>query len=550
MATPGEPPRITGFLRDLAEARRSQQLEAHLAAVVQSSDDAILSKDADGVITSWNLAAERLHGYPAQEAVGRPVTMLIPDRDEYANIVRELAAGRTLPPYPTRRQRKDGSLVDVAVSISPIRDAVGNSVGAAAIARDFTHRKAAERALRLSEQRYRTLVSQLPETAVYEYDRDLRLVRVEGHLLRRLGVEPGDLTGRTIWELLPADRAERFATYCRLALRGLPQRFEWDGAGHSADVILDVDMVARRDGDAVTGVLVLVRDVSESRRTERDLHVQAQLLDRLDAAVAMDVLRREETLQREVDIEVADGRRVPVLLTSGAVHDESGTVIGFVGVGVDVTPLRRAADELHGARELFESAFQTAPVGMAILDAGGSGPAAVLRVNAALSAMLGAPAAALAGTRFGDLVHPHDADELGAAVARLLCGEQRDVRLTPRLRAADGRTIHAEVGVALVRDRDGAPLHAVALVQDVTRRLEDQAEKEALEARLRQTDKLDGIGRLAGGIAHDFNNLLAVRHGIRERRVAFVDKPFTRASLLRAVRAALDVPRDDRYVGR
>lgn len=118
-----------------------------LAAIVESSDDAILSKDLDGVIESWNRGAERLFGYAAAEAVGRPVTMLIPpDRlFEEPRIIERIKRGERVGHFETVRRRKDGSLVDVSLSVSPVKDADGRIVGAAKIARDITELRRIQR---------------------------------------------------------------------------------------------------------------------------------------------------------------------------------------------------------------------------------------------------------------------------------------------------------------------------------------------------------------------------------------------------------------------
>lgn len=118
----------------------------HYAAIVEFSDDAILSKDLKGVITSWNRGAERLFGYSAEEAVGQSVTILIPpDRqNEEPMILERIHRGERIDHYETVRRRKDGSLLDISLTVSPIRDQTGKIVGASKIARDMTERKRAQ----------------------------------------------------------------------------------------------------------------------------------------------------------------------------------------------------------------------------------------------------------------------------------------------------------------------------------------------------------------------------------------------------------------------
>ena len=137
------------------------QDRALLAAIVESSDDAIISKDLNGIIRTWNRAAERIFGYTAEEAIGQPVSMLAaPGRaDDFVDILDHIRNGKHIEHYQSQRKTKDGRIIDVALTVSPVRDEAGSIIGASKIARDITERKRAERAARESEQR----ASQLAE---------------------------------------------------------------------------------------------------------------------------------------------------------------------------------------------------------------------------------------------------------------------------------------------------------------------------------------------------------------------------------------------------
>ena len=128
------------------EAEAGAEALSRLAAIVSSSDDAIIGKTLDGTITSWNPAAERLYGFGPADVIGRPISILVPsDRpDEVPAILERIRAGDSVRHFETVRQRKDGRRVDVSVSISPVRDASGRITGAAAIARDISERKRLE----------------------------------------------------------------------------------------------------------------------------------------------------------------------------------------------------------------------------------------------------------------------------------------------------------------------------------------------------------------------------------------------------------------------
>jgi len=114
--------------------------DAFLAAVISSSSDAILSKDLNGIITSWNKGAERIFGFSADEAIGKPVTIIFPpDRlDEEPGILARIRRGEMIDHYETVRRRKDGTLVDISLTVSPIKDAHGKIIGASKVARDIT----------------------------------------------------------------------------------------------------------------------------------------------------------------------------------------------------------------------------------------------------------------------------------------------------------------------------------------------------------------------------------------------------------------------------
>jgi len=145
----GRPYAVSGISTDITGLKREEKAQAQLAAIVQSSDDAILSTTLDGVISSWNPGAQKLFGYSAQEALGKPIAMLIPpDRvDEEPEILMRIARGESTDHFETRRVRKDGTHVDVSVNISPLRSYSGELIGASKIARDITERRHAQQKL-------------------------------------------------------------------------------------------------------------------------------------------------------------------------------------------------------------------------------------------------------------------------------------------------------------------------------------------------------------------------------------------------------------------
>jgi len=167
---------VTQSLLDELPALRLQADKAIglLAAIVESTDDAIVSKTLDGIITSWNTSAEQLFGYTASEAVGKHISLIIPvnRRDEETIIIERIKKGERLEHFDTVRVHKDQTLLDISLTVSPVRDASGKIIGASKIAHDIRQRKRIERELRESEERYRTLADAL-DTQVQFRTREL-----------------------------------------------------------------------------------------------------------------------------------------------------------------------------------------------------------------------------------------------------------------------------------------------------------------------------------------------------------------------------------------
>ena len=162
------------MLLDLTDRHRAEETKNHLSAIVESSFDAIVSKDLDTIIKSWNGGAERLFGYTAEEAIGHSVTMLIPDdhQDEEPIIIERIRRGERVETFETVRIRKDGSLVPVSLTISPVRNATGQIVGASKIARDITSARESEHRIRMLmrevnhrvKNQYSVIISMIRET--------------------------------------------------------------------------------------------------------------------------------------------------------------------------------------------------------------------------------------------------------------------------------------------------------------------------------------------------------------------------------------------------
>ena len=175
---------------EITERRRAESAAQLFHAIVDSSDDAIISKNLNGIITSWNGAAQRLFGYTADEIIGRPVTMIIPSdrQEEEPEILARLKRGERVEHFETLRRKKDGTLIDISLTISPVRDGQGNIVGASKIARDITDRKKSEALQKAIEDDLRRANQDLEQfafSASHDLQEPLRTVKIYSELLAK-----------------------------------------------------------------------------------------------------------------------------------------------------------------------------------------------------------------------------------------------------------------------------------------------------------------------------------------------------------------------------
>ena len=225
---------MLGIATDITEKKELQtalrENQDRMVAIVESSDDAIISKDLDGIISTWNRSAEQLFGYSAAEVVGQPITLIIPDelRDEEAYILQCMRSGERIHHCETSRVTKDGRKLRVLLTVSPLTNSSGAIIGASAIVRDISAQKQAEQALRNSEERFRLFMNHSPAVA-WMKDRQGRYIYINETYEKHFGVQLRDRLGKTDFEIYPRSIAEQFAKNDQDALTaGYPVEFTED----------------------------------------------------------------------------------------------------------------------------------------------------------------------------------------------------------------------------------------------------------------------------------------------------------------------------------
>ncbi|HEX7294629.1 MAG TPA: PAS domain S-box protein, partial [Pyrinomonadaceae bacterium] len=268
---------LSVYMRDISERKDAEASRRFLANIVESSDDAIVSKDLNGIISSWNRGAEKLFGYTAEEVIGKPITILIPESrfDEEPGILARIRSGRSVEHYETIRKRKDGTLIDISLTISPIRDESGTIIGASKIARNITEQKRAQEAIL-----FQASLLDAVEEAVIATDLNGKIIYWNSFAEHLYGWASQEVLGADIVEIVPALSSKDHAAIVLEQLR--------EGQSWSGEMILQ-----RRDGSqflgAITdspifnekgeliGIVGVSSDITEQKRAEEE---RAQLLER------------------------------------------------------------------------------------------------------------------------------------------------------------------------------------------------------------------------------------------------------------------------------
>ncbi len=436
--------------RDVTERKHAAETQSRLAAIVESSDDAIISETLNGIIRSWNAGAERLFGYTSTQAIGQPITLIIPPQglEEEQNILNQLRRGESVEHFETVRVTKDGRLLNISLAISLIRDAEGRILGASRVARDITQRAQAAAALRKSEERYRTLFESMSEgfcliEMLYENEQpvDYRFLEVNPAFETHTGIK--DVVGRTIRELMANNEAHWVENFGRTAATGEPVRFV--SKATAINRVFDVSAY-RPGGPESHRVAVLFSDITERKQAQEAMARDAMLLASVQDSVVVTDPRgivnywnegatqllgwtAEEMIGRhytdwlpeppqafiaqqirepsagsewcgEYEDCRKDGTQVWIDIRVSLVTDATGDMVGILAVSHDITERKHAEEALRDAdrrKDEFiallahELRNPLAPIrnGLQVLQMGASDPDAVSQARMIMTRQLG-----------------------------------------------------------------------------------------------------------------------------------------------------------------
>ena len=524
---------------------------AHIAAIVESSDDAILSKDLNGVIQSCNPATQRTFGYTAAELIGRPVHILIPEerQAEENEILRRIRDGQRFDHFDTIRITKDQRRLDVSLTISPVRDASGVVIGASSIVRDIT-----EQTRTRATQAYLAAIVESSEDAILSKDLN-GIVRSCNQTAERLfGYSASELIGRSIRVLIPPDRqAEEDHILATIRQGERIEHFEtvrMTKDGRYVESSLSASPVRDSSG-AIVGVAKILRDITEQKRLARELSAQQEwfrvtLGSIGDGVVGTDADGRvtylnaeaatltgwtaEEAAHRPLEDvfhiinektgqpaenpvgrvlrsgQIAglanhtvlihrDGTSRPIADSAAPIRDGSGRTIGVVMVFRDVTEERRAEEAIAEQREWFETTLKSIGDGVIATDEEG-------RV-----AFMNPIAEHLTGWRLDDarrrpctdvfhIVNEETRRPVDSPVVRALAeGVIVGLANHTLLISADGLEYSIDDSAAPIRRRDGGIMGVVLVFRDVRERR--QVERALRDSEERFHALADNIAQLA-----------------------------------------------------
>ena len=288
---------------ELLQRQTLQLAHSRLAAIVQSSDDAIIGKDLDGVITDWNHGAEKLYGYKAGEAIGQKIDIIVPPdrRSEISEILGSVANGTAVEHLETQRVTSGGAVLDVSITASPVLDAEGKLLGVSVIARDITMAKRTEDALRESEAKYRLLFEKNPMPMWIFDQQTLRFQSVNEAAVRHYGYSREEFLRMTIADIRPQDELPKLLDIVPHRVRGLQDAGIWRHRKKDGTVIEVEVTTCELDVPSPDSLLVLAHDVTERVTNQRRLWQSEERFSKIFRSSPLGITISTESTGRYID---------------------------------------------------------------------------------------------------------------------------------------------------------------------------------------------------------------------------------------------------------
>jgi PAS domain S-box-containing protein len=361
----GVPVGVVLVFRDVTERRQAEEAQARLAAIVKSSQDAIISKTLDSVIRTWNAGAERIFGYTAEEAVGQPITLIIPPErlSEEDLILGQISRGEPIEHYETIRMAKDGRRLHISLTVSPVRDAEGRIIGASKVARDVTERKQAEEALQASELRFRTLTSHAP-VGIFMTDREGNCLFVNECWCEMAGLSPEKARGQGwVRALHPDDRERVGHEWYAAAEAGRPFDAEYRFRTPQGEVTwIHGKAVGLCDNAGrVSGYIGTLTDITERTEAMEALHEADRRKDEFLALLAHELRNPLAPLRNGLQVmRLASGDAKVVAKTRDMMDRQLSHMVRLIDDLLDVSRISLGKMELRRSRVLLADVVSSA----------------------------------------------------------------------------------------------------------------------------------------------------------------------------------------------
>ncbi|MFY9821100.1 MAG: PAS domain S-box protein [Thermoanaerobaculia bacterium] len=361
----GAPVGVVLVFRDVTEHRQAVEMQARLAAIVNSSYDAIISKNLHGIIRTWNTGAERLFGYTAEEVIGKSITLIIPPERLYEEemILAQIVRGEPIEHFETVRATKDGRRVHISLSVSPIHDAEGSIIGASKIARDITERKATEAALRASELRFRTLTAHAP-VGIFMTDRKGDYLFVNECWCEITGLSLEEARGQGwIRALHPDDKERIFHEWDAVIAAGqlFDDEFSFRTPLGKATWVQGKAVALCDDAGQISGYIGTVSDITERREAVEALQDADRRKDEFLALLAHELRNPLAPLRNGLQvIRLASGDANAIARTRDMMDRQLSHMVRLIDDLLDISRISRNKMELRRSRVLLADVVSSA----------------------------------------------------------------------------------------------------------------------------------------------------------------------------------------------